>query len=656
MRGIIFVMLDEFKKGKLDRLQRKLYSRSAPNSMDVGRTDLKGEPSENADVKENWQTVRSGNFDELAAKVSMMAGRKNNFIKKVFVFSVLFFVLAAAIAAFVFFGGINMISSKNVDIKVTGPISVGGGQEVSFDINVINNNNENLESASLLVEYPEGARSPADLSKELSQERYQLGNISSGESYSQNIKAAFFGEKDATKQIKISLEYRLENSSALFYKEKMYELSISSDPVIVTPTYPKEVNSNQNISFDIELASNSKDKISSFLVNVEYPSGFIFSNASPSPSFGNNIWKFTDFNTGDKKTISINGSIIGQDNEEKVFKITAGTPSEDDERAIKVSFSQLMESVLVKKPFIGLGVSINGNKESDYAAQGGSQVSTSFSITNNLSDKLYNVTVETTLSGGAFDKTSVIPSNDGFFQSSNNTIVWDKRTISEFSEMDPGSKENLSFRLVPLLYSSVPKGSKAEIVITTKVKGERILESGSAEEVFSTETRKIVLATDITLSAKSARSLGNIENSGPIPPKTEVPTTYTIIWSVNNSFNQVSNVVVRATLPSYVKWTELSSPSSEIFSFNKETNEVIWNAGSVLANTGFGSAPKQVYFQLEFLPSVSQLSQTPIILGESKLTGIDKITGQKIEASAGAVTTDFSGDPTYKMGDERVTQ
>src|SRR3989338_2316990 len=201
------------KKEKLGKLERKLYSRSAPNIV-----------SENKYVKENWQNTEVGSFDKLASRVSNMARNKHSFVKKIFVFSILFFIVAFRIATFGFFGGGNQVSSKNVDIKVVGPLSVGAGQEASFDINVINNNNVDLDSASLTVEYATGTRFSIDLTKELNQERFVLGKIKSGESYNKNIRAVFFGQKDDIKQLKISLEYRVQNSSALFYKDKIYEI------------------------------------------------------------------------------------------------------------------------------------------------------------------------------------------------------------------------------------------------------------------------------------------------------------------------------------------------------------------------------------------------------------------------------------------------
>ncbi len=649
------------KREKLEKLEKKLYSRNTPDIIDKGRTEFKRDDEEvenleeTKEIKEKWQDAKASGFDELATKVSNMAQKKHSFINKIFIFSILFFLIASGMATFVFFGGMNLVSTKNVDIKITGPLSVGGGQEASFDINIINNNNVGLNSASLLVEYPTSTRSAIDLSKELNKERFALGTIKSGESYNQNIKAVFFGEKDSLKQLKISLEYRVENSSALFYKEKTYDISISSAPVIITPTYPKEVNSGQEIFFNIEVASNSKDKLNDFLINVEYPFGFVFKESSPGPSFNKNVWKFSSLNSGEKKIISIRGNIIGQDNEEKVFRINAGSANKDDERTIGVLIAQLMESLLIKKSFIGLDIFIEG-EGGNFVARGGSQVATNFTVRNNLPAELFNTSVTVAFKGAAFDKLSIVPSNDGFFQSSNDTILWDKRLISEFSEMTPGSQKELSFRLVPLPYSNISTGAKPEIEMTITAKGERILESGSVESVLATETRKITLGTDINLLVKMVRSIGNIENSGPVPPKVDQPTTYTVIWNINNSFNQVSNVEVRTTLPSYVKWTNIKSPVNEIISYNEVTKEVVWNVGSVLPNTGFGSSKKEVQFQLEFLPSSSQIGQSPAISGQAVLSGLDKITGQKISAKANAVTTNFSGDSSYKTGDDRVVQ
>src|SRR3990167_5906971 len=154
-------MNEEESPSKSNKLERKLYSRKAPDIINADRAEFKSDTESDAEeVSTNWQAPEGSRFDMLASKISRTAERRGSFVKKFFVIAVALFVISAAGAAFVFFGGANFISSENVDIKVVGPVSIGGGQETSFDINVLNNNNTNLDSVSLLVEYPAGTRSP----------------------------------------------------------------------------------------------------------------------------------------------------------------------------------------------------------------------------------------------------------------------------------------------------------------------------------------------------------------------------------------------------------------------------------------------------------------------------------------------------------------
>lgn len=650
---------DEEKTNKLDDLEKKLYSRNASSVINGERSDLKKVDynfTKNFSEESHLEEVEAGNFDKVASKLAHLAESKSGFLNKFFKISLGFFILASIIAFFVFWGGSNLVSSKNVDILVFGPISIPSGQEVSFDINVVNNNNVDLSSATLLVEYPPGFRSPDDFSKELSREKFNLGVIRSKESYRQNIKPVIFGEKESVKQIKISLEYRVENSSALFYKEKNYEVSISSAPVVITPVYPKEVNSNQEIVFEIEVVSNSQDRIENFLVNLEYPFGFVFKDATPKPSFGENVWKFERLNPNEKKKISLKGTILGQNNEEKVFRIESGTADENDERVIAVVFSKLLESILVKKPFIGLNVSVNNETGDPIVISGGLGSQVNILVRNNLPSRVFNVLTEVELKGNIIDRYSVTPDPGGFFESANNRIIWDKRSINDFADMAPGADSSLSFRFNTLNYQNFRKGEKPEIEIVVKAEAERVLESGSIEKIYSTENQKIVLNSDLSLRGRTVRAFGNLENYGPIPPKVDVPTSYTIEWSIANSFNQVSNAEVRATLPIYVKWKGLYAPSSEKIYFNNLTNEVVWEAGSIFSDTGYGSNPKQVYFQVEFVPSASQIGSEAVILGQSKLTGIDKVTGKRLSAFLAPLNTNFSGDSSFKSGDEKVVR
>jgi hypothetical protein len=563
-------------------------------------------------------------------------------------------MLSVAIASFVFLGGMNMISSRNVNIEVSGPVSIAGGQEISFDAIISNNNSTDLDGAKLTVEYPEGVRKEGDLSQDVTSQVFDIGSIASGKDMTQTIKVFVFGKKDEIKKFKLTLDYKVKNSNGDFFKEKDYEVGISSSPIIITSTYPKEINSNREVNFSIEVFPNSLDTPSNMLLHVAYPFGFTYTSSSIAPAYGNDTWKLSGLKQGEKMTINIIGNMVGQDNEERVFKIDVGTPSQDDERQIGVSLVSSNESIVIKKPFIGIDFKV-GNGDANFVAQALQNINSKVTLRNNLPEKVYNMVAEVSLSGSAFSGSSVSVNDRGFFRSIDNTIVWDKRSIDKFNELDPGDSQDLSFAFSPIDYKSFSKGSSPEIKIQVKTTADRILESGQIDKVTSIENKTIRLATNLSLVQTSYRSTGNIRNTGFIPPKANNKTTYTISWSVSNSFNVASNVMVSATLPQYVEWTGVLDPSNSPITFDPNTNQVIWKVGQVPAGTGFDTSPKTVMFQVSVLPSTSQINSSPEIVGKASVSGIDKITSTTVESSSNPVTTKFSDFP-YRSGDENVVK
>lgn len=652
-------MNDGFKNNdRIDRLKRGLYSRKTPDIIDTPRSEFKAEekPISNSISNTLGSTLNdaeNSKFDELAARLAHGAEKRHSFAKKLLAISTILFVISIGVVGFVYLGRINLISSKNVDIQVVGPLSVAGGSILSFDIEVINQNNAALQGAVLKIEYSRGLRAVSDINRELTSESFSMGEIKSGERGRQKIEVFIFGKKEEVKDFKITVEYKVKNSSALFYKEKTHQVTIDSAPVIVNATYSKEVNSNQEIVFNVEMASNASETIGDFLLNVEYPFGFAFKSASPAPAFGNHTWKIF-LKSGEKQNVSIRGMIAGQDNEERVFKVNVGTESSDDERKIGVLFMSSNESILVKKPFIGVNLVLDGAL-GDYILKGSGGVNANLEITNNTLETIFNAVAEASFSGAAFSKSGVLPSSGGFFRSIDNTILWDKRAVEGLREMEPGEGLIMNFRFTPQSYQSMPSGALPEIKLKVKVTGERILSSGAVENIESIEERTIKLATNLTLAPKIVRSQGNIENSGPIPPKADKETTYTVVWSLSNTFNTANTVEVKAVLPSYVKWANIKIPATEDIIFNPDTHEVIWRLNQIVAGTGYKSAAKEVQFQISFLPSVSQIGQASELIGPVSIRGIDKVTGVTITSSAPALTSSFSSDPTYKYGDEKVT-
>jgi len=562
-----------------------------------------------------------------------------------------------SVRAYLFFGGGNLVSANNIDISVSGPTTTSGGEDISLDVIVKNTNRAELQGVNLTVEYPPGSRVSGDVNTELVRQVESIGIVPANGETRKTIKSILFGEKESIKQIKMTLEYRIKGSSATFYKDKHYEVAIKSSPVIVTVDYPKEVNSNQNFNFNIEVTSNSAETLKNILLKAEYPFGFTFSSANPSPTVKNDntIWRIGDLGSGEKRTIRIHGKLEGQNEEERTFRFSTGISSEKDPNSIGAAFSILAESVHIKKPFIGLDIAIKDDTSAESVVQLGEKVQTNIIWSNNLPTKLLDVRIEAKLSGSALDRISVTPSQGGYYRSVDNTIVWDRTGSSDFADVDPGFRGVASFTFASL--SNLPTGTRnPQINIAVTASGNQVVSGGTPLHVSSDESKLVKINSVLGFLARAVRSIGPFENMGPIPPKADKETTYTIIWDLSSSLNNLSNTTVTATLPQYAKWNALVNPTSEKVIYDPLNSTITWNAGDIRAGTGSGTPPREVAFQIAVTPSLSQIGNIIPLLSNVKVSAKDLFSQKILEYSEQSITSNITSDPNSKPGDGVVAK
>src|SRR3989344_1315634 len=256
----------EEEKSGLEKLQERIDSNKV--SVDRERRQLQDDSA--PEVKSDWNN--SG-----PSKYLFIGATKSSMIKYFFIAATIFFLISAGYAGYVFLGGGQTISGSNVNIFVTGPVSVGGGEELPLTIIVDNQNPAAMEAVNLVVEFPDGTRRVDDVSKELLRQRESVGVIDSGESVRREIRAILFGQEKETKEIAISVEYRVSGSSALLFKEKKFEIVLSSAPVTVAVDAPTEISAGLPFELTVSIASNSENVIENLLLKAEYGFGFIFS-------------------------------------------------------------------------------------------------------------------------------------------------------------------------------------------------------------------------------------------------------------------------------------------------------------------------------------------------------------------------------------------
>lgn len=619
---------------RIEKLKRKLYSREGFTPV-ANRFEIN--PNNVGNVKDNWE----GNTGLRIDDASFESGT-HPFLKKFLAGALLFFLAAVGIALYMFSVGANEVSSANVDIQIVGPASVASGEQVDLGISLINKNRTALKDVVLTITYPDGARMKDDSAEPLIRTTQDLADIAKGSTYNTATKLYLFGDKDVAKTLTFTLEYTVTGSNARFTKEKKYDVLIGSSPLLINVSAPQEINSGQQVSLQVTVTSNSGSLLKDVMVRAEYPYGFTYNRATVEPENDKQTWNLGDLKNGDKKVFTIVGTVIAQDNEERTFRFLSGVAGVDGE--LETILGTAMPTISIRKPFFNTVFSIGGDTADIVGARAQERLSSELSLTNSLADSLSNVVLEVRMSGAALNKSGVRVADGGFYQSNQNVILWDKNTNQKFEFLRPGDRLSVRFDLQDFV--APPSMRNPEITFDVTMKGVRSLAGGGVDNVTSTVTKTLRFFTDLTLKATSLRS-GVLQNSGPIPPRREEPSTYTIEWVLSNTHNDVQRAQVRTILPVYVDWMGVVSPNTESVSYDPDTRTITWNAGTVGALAGYAHSPKKVLFQVRLNPSISQVGTSPWLTERITISGMDMFVNKAFSTQSDPVTTDtadgFSG-------------
>jgi hypothetical protein len=419
---------------------------------------------------------------------------------------------------------------------------------------------------------------------------------------------------------------------------------------------PAEVNVGEEISIDIISTSNSNSVLEDFMIAVEFPFGFTFEGADPRPSKDTNVWHFGDLMSSGTKKIEIRGRLEGQTDEKKTFKVFAGKESEFNPRELEIVFNSVSKTVPIRQPFIGVDFAINGNAgSSEVVVDSGRQITGSIDWINNLPSRILNGEIILKINGQLVDRTT-IREKAGFYQSLNDSIIWNQTTDRSLSVIEPGQTGSARFSLKTssLFKLGGVQYKNPRVTLEFEFNGERVSPGFPSEPIQITGSKIIKLNTAVQLATKGVYYTSPIPNSGPLPPRVDQETQYTIVWSIVNSSNDIENATIEANLPIYINWLGVITPTNESVQFNELTGQVSWNAGDISTGVGSISPAREVAFQVSLTPSISQIDTSPTIVSEVEFSGRDTFTGSQIELTDNPVTTRLNGDPQVRSSETKV--
>ena len=639
---------------RIDQLKKKLYSTQEGDVIDVHRTKL---PRHAVIIKNSWQDPSESENPVIRPKYEELNQYKDkpNRLRTYLLVAIILFLSAIIFAGYSFFAGSNYVSNNNIDIKLIGPVAIPAGEELSLDVDITNRNRVELLLADLVVTYPEGTRSSGDLLSPLVTSRISLNTIEAGETRRVNIKSILFGEENSQKNINVAIEYRIPDSKSIFTKDKPYQIFIGSSPLAVTVEGLNEVIPEQEADFKVTIKSNSQSLVRGVLLKAEYPFGFEFISAFPEASMENDTWVLGDIRPGETKEITFRGRMLGQENQDRVFRFYTGIEDPSDKTQLGTVFNTNSIDIALRKPFLGIDISLNGKTGQTFVANAGDPIKGEIIWQNNLDTALNDVVIEATLEGEMLNRNTV-QADMGFYRSLDNTMIWDRSSISELRDVPPGQVGRLQFSFNPikLTQENASNLRRQAITINLTIKAKRLNEDRVPVEIVSNLVRSIKMASDLALVSDVVRTVGPFQNTGPIPTVPDVETTYTIVFKANSSYNTIRDAVYTATLPPYVRWTGQVSPDSSSVRYNEDSRQITWTLGEISAGSGYNATAKEFAYQVGFTPSVTQFDSTPILILNQKISGKDNFTETITQTPNQVLDIKMINEPTFEFGDEKV--
>ena len=639
------------KLGSIREVEKQLYAKNI-KVKDYVRHGFR-DPYTSTKIQTSWTEEGSSNEVE---RVEQQKKKRTplTLFSKLLISSVLFFMFSVLAAFLVFTFNTNQIAYDAVRVSVLGPNSVAGGEELTFDIAIANDNPVDIILTDVIVNYPSGTITADTDALPLVQDIQTIDELRSGLEESVRFRAVLFGAEDEEKEMNIVFQYRVPDSDNIFFKERSYKVKLEKAPVVITTNHEPRFQNGSKVHIDVSVTSNAPVPLRNLFMSIDYPFGFEFSSSTPR-GLDSSSFRIGDLGPGESYDLVLEGIIRGQNEEQRTLRYTLGSEDKKREGSVGTVFTVNESHLSISKPPITLAVVANTDESELYIAEPGERVKLSIDFANSLQTKLLDNMITVVLDGSVYDP-STVRARDGFYRSSSNTISWNQNDLASLAELEPGETGVLEFSLEMLPSDQlVGRVTEPEISLSIEAEATNFELGGEETRVNSQTNQRIKIATEPVINTYLLHSTGPLPTDGPIEPQVGQITTYTLVAQVSNTTNPLEETLVRMTLPRYVEFQENLIPQSADVDYDRRTREIIWRPGPIEPGTGYTKPAQEIFLSLTFEPSLDQLQSIPVLVKEIKMQALDQFTQVIVTDTALDLTTELVQDPAFDLSiDPRV--
>lgn len=567
----------------------------------------------------------------------------NNFSGKKLIIAALGF---AALFTFVFFQRADL-SDKEIGIVISGPDSFRAETQVDFEIKIRNNSGSDLENAAIFVNIPDFLSFP-DLREEdrrVPEKRIEAGLIERGSEVVKKIQV-LSGEAGLNGTINARVEYALSSLQGRFERMASREVAVTSLPLTVIFDVPEKAVDGQKIEGAAHFVRNDAIELLPLFAKLVTPLGFDLLDREPRP-YKENLWKFDEIDSGKSYGIEFSGVVRGKEGEAKEFELLFGYVREDGSFAAQ--YRAVSSANISSSP---MSFDIKAQDKDEYISSGADVLNFSVEYKNKSGVDIEDVRISVQFSGAIFDLDSV-NSGSGFFNRNTRTIIWDKNFLDNLSRLKKDDSGSVTFKIA-LQDDIAPKNYQDKNIKGTVSASIESLNAPLALRglsVRASDNIDIKIRSSLNLFQRAYYYEGPFSNSGPIPPRVGEKTTYTILWQVTNTTNDIREAVVEAPLPENIDFEGVVYPVSGGFKYNEDTHSVRWNVGVLSSGTGSIFPVETIAFKVAVTPDEIMRGNTFLLVEQSKISGTDTFTEEFLEDFAPSVSSSLPDDIGVGQGD-----
>ncbi len=558
----------------------------------------------------------------------------------------IFFAFLAAVswAGFFFFGNSQKFSEDKIEIQINGPEKAPAGQNVAYIIVISNHQKTPLANTSLEVRYPDNFKfaSSSPASTDAKNRIWNLGGLDQNQQVKIEINGQIFGETPTDLALRTFFSYRPANFNADF--QKITNFTTHLEPVAVDVSFngPEELTAGEEGAFVLTLLNKQNEPANNLEISLGLPANLKTSALTPAPSTGQNVWKVTTLAPSASTTIKFKvafnaGAIGGPQSFIASLYLREGAATFLQKTAEK--------SLNLSQAALALSLAANGSIEKQ-RINFEDKIPFLLSFENTGQKSLKNVTLRLVIDA-PFDGEKSILNWPALEDKANGEvkgeqrspvlrrglITWTRAQLPALAEIKPKDKGTIEI-LLPLRSKTelnLAKLSESKIIAYA----EAIVGSPTANLPANLQSNPITLILNSDLSLSTQATLKEKKNlPTKIGQKFDNENIYTFTWTLKNSWHELTDIKLSASLPENVDWQNITSVSSGEVTFDATTKQITWTLNRLPV-----SVPQAVIsFDLGLKFTNDDKGKDATLLDKTGVEAKDKATGENMLFWKDAIT------------------